>query len=559
MISGVPSYPVKNVRLSHFHTAASSIAVLGTLAVGTSNATMAREQSQQQPVKIGVAYDAQGGLKRQPAAIHHVGPLRLANARSATPHGDVSRSKQVADASNLLGNMRASLGLIAADYADASRKRPAHKSSALVVATTRQAALEVENLERAIQSKDAKGVSRATRDLSKSMGKLQTTYALIPEKSPRADAGMRTASANWSAYRTRYALAKPSMHAPNAAEMRKLQSRVSQLTQRVADLERESQSNAALHREVVRLRTELDRYNRRTDSYETYQSLLLTLAVVDGIFDAFHVTTRVYYPAYYAYFEPYYADRGFWEGYWADYYDGYYVSAGWEWYDESFAVPAVFVIEPAPEVVVYQNITYQEIYQTTEQTVHVYEALPDEDLTAADVAAPSDSTYSEPVDVREIGEEPSEQQHQPSEPTGVDTPAPVGPDERAPDSDSALELHEGGPSPGGDLSTDNEASDQRGSGTGDDEGAIYAPEPDDNPKSSSDIEPSTNDNGAHQPNPETYESDRASGDKPSQEMRSEQASENAGENSNGENAGEPASLVELRDGQEASVGVEPAR
>jgi len=422
----------------------------------------------------------------------------VASARSATLHADVSGSKQVADASNLLGNMRASLGLIAADYAEASKKRPAHKSSALVVATTRQAALGVENLDRAIQSKDAKGVSRATMDLSKSMGKLQTTYALIPEKSPRADVGMRTASANWSAYRTRYALAKPSKEAHNAAEMRHLKSRVKQLTRRVSELERATESNAALHREVVRLRADINRYNRREETYETYQSLLLTLAVVDGMFDAFHVTTRIYYPTFYSYFEPYYADRGFWEGYWSDYYDGYYAGAGWGWYDEGFVVPDTLVIVPAPEVVVYQNITYQEIYQTTEETTHVYEALPDEDLTAAEVAAPSEDTYSDVMAVRDTDEGPAEQQD--PEPL-ADPSVHPGADERAPDFDAALELHEGGRSPGDEPTADNEASEQLGHETGEDDGSVSAPQSDDGRKSSSSAEPSADGSDSDQPDP----------------------------------------------------------
>ena len=555
---------MKNVKPNTFHIAASSLAALGGLAVGTYNATIARDQSQQQPVQISVAVDVQDGTKHQAAAAQDAGLVRVASDRSKTPHTDISRSKQVADASNLLGNMRASLGLIAADYAEASKKRPAHKSSALIVGTTRQAALDVQSLEQAIQSKDAKRVARATKDLSKSMGKLQTTYALIPEKSARADAGMRTASANWSAYRTRYALAKPSIQAPNTAEIRKLKSRVKQLGDRVANLERATENNAALHREVVRLRADINRYNRWDDTYETYQSLLLMLAVVDGMFDAFHVTTRIYYPAYYEYFEPYYTDRGFWEDDWVDYYDGYYASAGWGWYGESFIVPETLVIEPAPEVAVYQNITYQEIYQTTEQAAHVYEVLPAEDLTAVEVAAPPEGTYSEPEVVREIGEGRSEQQDRLSEPTGGASPEQAGVDESAPDSDSEVELREGRTSPGDDATTDNETSDQLGSGTDEGEGAVSVPEADDIPKSSSGVEPSTDDNGADQPDPETDELAPPPRDKPSEGLEEERdmppgkASADTAEQSAGENGGEPASDVELRDGQESSVGIEPA-
>lgn len=561
-LPGFPSCPVKNVKLNTFHIVASSIAALGGLAVGTYNATIARDQSQQKPVQISVAVDAQRGAKNQAVAVQDAGLVRLASDRPETLPADASRSKQVAGAPNLLGNMRASLGLIAADYAEASKKSPAHKSSALIVGTTRQTALDVENLEQAIQSKDAMRVSRATKDLSKSMGKLQTTYALIPEKSARADAGMRTASANWSAYCTRYALANPSMQAPNTAEIRKLKSRVKQLTQRVVDLERETQNNAALHREVVRLRADISRYNRRDDSYKTYQSLLLTLAVVDGMFDAFHVTTRIYYPAYYGYFEPYYADRGFWEGYWAGYYDGYYANAGWGWYGESFIVPETLVIEPAPEVVVYQNITYQEIYQTTEQTVHVYEALPAEDLTAVEFAAPSEGIYSEPVAARETGEGPSEQQGRQSEPTGADPAEDADTDEGAPDSDPALELREGRTSPGDASTVDDDSSERPGSGT--DEAPASAPESDDFLRWSPGVEPSAYDNDSGQPDPETDEGGRAPRDKGSeglevqQDMLSGQARADTAEQSAGEAAGEPTSDAEPRDGQEFSVGVEPA-
>jgi hypothetical protein len=397
------------MKLNTFHVASTSVAAIGGLALGTYNATVAQvDRPHHQPVQISLAVDPQIARQQRTTAQETV-LVKVADNQAKRPRdgaGEKDAKRQVADAPKLLGNMRASLGLISAEYAATSEKTPAHKSSGLVVAATRQAALDIEGLEKSIQSKDPKRVSEATKVLSKSIGKLQTTYAIIPEKTPRVDTGMRTLSSNWSAYCSRYALAAPGKASRNATEIKKLKARVNELSERVADLESKTASNAALHREVVRLRADLNDYRRREDSYEAYQSLLLTLAVVDGMFDAFYVTTRVYYPTYYVYFEPYYASRGFWEVHWTGYYDAYYADAGWGWYHESFVVPETLVIAPAPEVVVYQNVTYQEINVTTQQTVNVYEALPPEDLTAVEVAAPPKEAYSAPVAIQAASEAP---------------------------------------------------------------------------------------------------------------------------------------------------------
>src|SRR4051794_23729530 len=103
-----------------------------------------------------------------------------------------------------------------------------------------------------------------------------------------------------------------------------------------------------------------------------------------GSFDAFLLVTHDSYPQYYSYFEPYRSETRFWEGNWTGYYDGYYARDD-IWYTETFTVPDQFILVPTDEMHLYQDISYQQIIQTSTERSITLSRLPVEDLFEVDV------------------------------------------------------------------------------------------------------------------------------------------------------------------------------
>jgi hypothetical protein len=74
----------------------------------------------------------------------------------------------------------------------------------LVVKFAGEAARFIEQLEAALNSGQPGKISAATANASRSVAKLKSAYALVPERSERLLAGMRGVVANWSVYAARY-------------------------------------------------------------------------------------------------------------------------------------------------------------------------------------------------------------------------------------------------------------------------------------------------------------------------------------------------------------------
>ncbi|RKD35805.1 hypothetical protein BJ928_1301 [Rhizobium sp. WW_1] len=309
-------------------------------------------------------------------------------ASSAAAASETRRNAQ-----GLLSDMRVSFGLIARSYKENAGVR--HRSATVVLEAVTRAAKATQQLDAALAAHKSKAIAEATGNLSRAIGELQTRYALTLAQNDQAARGMRYLNAAWKTYSSRYILSKP----PNAtrtvskAEVRALRKKVAALEGRVASLEGEVATNASLRREVVRLRQDLAYYDTRADDYWTYQSMLLTLTVVSGSFDALAYTTRTYYPTYYVYFEPVGPDFHVWHSYWDGYYDGYYDGRSSVWYDEQTIVDSPLV--EITQIEVNQEITYQAIYNVTDETRIEYEALPQETLTEVDIpVAPEDTVFS---------------------------------------------------------------------------------------------------------------------------------------------------------------------
>ncbi|AYG68363.1 hypothetical protein CCGE531_19625 (plasmid) [Rhizobium sp. CCGE531] len=320
------------------------------------------------------------------AAIVCAGQIAFASSAAAFP-----QAKR--NAQGLLSDMRVSFGMIARSYKENSNAR--HRSAASFLEAVTRAARATQRLENALTTHNSKATAAATGSVSRAIGELQTRYSLTLAQNTQAAQGMRYLNAAWKTYSSRYILPEPANETKTVsrAGIRSLREKIAALEKRVASIEDQVADNAALRREVVRLRRDLAYYDSRPDDYRTYQSMLLTFTVVSGSFDALAYTTRVYYPAYYVYFEPVNPDFYVWRSYWDGYYEGYYEGRKSVWYDEPLVVDGPLV--EITQIEVNQEINYQTIYNITDETRIEYEDLPQEILAEVDIpVVPEDVTFT---------------------------------------------------------------------------------------------------------------------------------------------------------------------
>lgn len=317
-----------------------------------------------------------------------VATVCAAEVAFASPAAAALQTKR--NAQGLLYDMRVSLDMIARSYKDASGAR--HRSTASVLEAVSLVARAAEQLEGALVTPNSKAIADATGSLSKAMGELQTRYALTASQNKQSAQGMRYLNAAWKSYAARYILSKPANETRTVSKgkFQALRERVRLLERRVASLEDQIASNANLQREVARLRQHLAYYDDRPNDYQTHQSMLLTLAIVSGSFDAFSDTTRAYYPNYHVHFQSINMEFEAWQSYWDGYYDGYYGDRNAIWYAEPAIVDGPLL--EIDKLEIKQDISYQTIYNITSETRIEYEALPQEALADRQIPAPADDT-----------------------------------------------------------------------------------------------------------------------------------------------------------------------
>ncbi len=213
---------------------------------------------------------------------------------------------------------------------------------------------------------------------------------------------MKTLSNNWNAYAARYMVQTDRKVAQSAAETKKLKKRVLKLGTRVDELEKRTRNNEALNREVIRVRERLDYEGYDYEDEEDYAGLLITLAFIDGAFEALSVSSQHYYPEYYddLRYDP--EEYNLADAYWDGYYDGYYDGRDDAWYEEDYAVPQVVVLQPDPVIIQYQEINYTQIINVTNEAAVAYEALPAEELTKAKIEPVANGVVSDPQAIKAI-------------------------------------------------------------------------------------------------------------------------------------------------------------
>ena len=382
------------LKIDKFQMAASSIAALGGLALAAYQVVGPAKIADQapQPVQVTVSLDQNG----KPVAA-----AAKANDSTVKPV-----AAQVTDANALISNMRSSIAAIASGYADEAKAPGAHRSGGLVIESSQETANALKSLDLAIKGKDSPKVAASSREVTRSIGKLQTNYALSASKPAVAASGMKALNSNWNAYAAHYMVQNSAQTARNAQDVKKLRKEVSVLKTRVAALEKRSRGNEALNREVKRVQTRLDYERDWQDDEPHYANLLITLALVDGVFEAFSTSTQYYYPEYYDDFRYEQDEYDLSDAYWSGYYDGYYQGQDDGWYEQAYAVPDYVLLQPDPVIIQYQQVNYTQIINITNEAAVTYDALPQENLTKAKIEPAAAEAMSQPAVIEKLAAAP---------------------------------------------------------------------------------------------------------------------------------------------------------
>ncbi len=289
------------------------------------------------------------------------------------------------DAPALLNDMRASLGEIAFSFSEAKGETRSRSGVAVLAALT-EATRSVQSLEAAIASRESSRISRTTKALSRAVGNLQTRYSLSSAKCYAATRALQRFNAAWAEYSRRFVLARHKEPAANvaASDVEALKKRVADLSYRMQQLEDDVADNAALRTEVIRMRREIAIAQLAPASTYGYQRLSFTLTVLSGSFAALSLTAREYYPSYYVRITDFESNWSI-DSYWDGYYDGYYQGVADSYYSEPVIISAPIMTESRAEI--YQNVTYETIYNVTNETTNIYQTMPEEDLSNVAVSA----------------------------------------------------------------------------------------------------------------------------------------------------------------------------
>ena len=382
------------MKIDKFQMAATSIAALGGLALTAYQAIGPTKIADKapQPVQVTVSLDQNG--------------KPVATAAKANDSAVKPVAAQVTDANALIANMRSSIAAVVSGYAEEAKVPGAHRSGGLVIESSQETANALKSLDLAIKDKDSPKVAASSREVTRSIGKLQTTYALAATKPALATSGMKALNTNWNAYAAHYMVQNSRQTARNAKDVKKLRKEVSDLKTRVASLEKRSRGNQALNREVKRVQTRLDYERDWQDDEPHYANLLVTLALVDGVFEAFSTSTQYYYPEYYDDFRYQQDEYDLSDAYWTGYYDGYYRGQEDGWYEQAYAVPEDFAFQPDPVIIQYQQVNYTQIINITNEAAVTYDALPPENLSLAKIEPASPDAMSQPAVIEKLAAAP---------------------------------------------------------------------------------------------------------------------------------------------------------
>jgi hypothetical protein len=163
-----------------------------------------------------------------------------------------------------------------------------------------------------------------------------------------------------------------------------------------------AEHNKTFVRDVDYVYVQVERLRREPITIDTYQSTMLTLAIINGTITGYTIVSHVYYPEYYEALRVETEVAAFYRGYWSGYYDGYYGALADDYYEQRFDLP------PATVVNIDNSLTQQvDIY--VEQNITVL---------ADDAGRSAEATESLPANAVDIANQPPEAIEDPAEAAG---------------------------------------------------------------------------------------------------------------------------------------------
>jgi hypothetical protein len=281
-------------------------------------------------------------FRRLPLAI-----LAAFSLLAAAPLGGIlpvaqalAASQQKVTAGQLIANTIKGLAAINAVEKKNAAARKLTKAEVRLLKAVAQSAGAIATLEKARKARKPKAMSKATKEATVAIARLQSVYSAGHFKEKQLGLAVKAISANWSSYLARFATVKPDKRKVTATEkeLAALKEKVAKLEKQMRALEARMAGNPGLARDYARLMAQLQRLLGRGITLDSYDLALLDLAVIYGWYDGYGWILMDYYPDYYGEYVSYRDDFIDADSYWAGYYDGYYASWPADYYEMEFTV-----------------------------------------------------------------------------------------------------------------------------------------------------------------------------------------------------------------------------
>ncbi|MBR0856966.1 hypothetical protein [Bradyrhizobium liaoningense] len=258
----------------------------------------------------------------------------------------LAASPRAGDAQTLLTDMHRALATIVVAYEQIPAVKKT-RADALMLESAKETATELGRLKTAMANRQPQQLSLAMRRVSEAVGRLQGTYRMAAVSDRAVAEGVRALFSGWAAFSARYALAKPAKTPTSpitSTQLKELRTRVASLEADMQRLRSNAQHNKTFVRDVDYVYLQIERLRRAPITIDTYQSTMLTLAMINGTIDGYAIVSHVYYPEYYESLRVESEAVAFYRGYWSGYYDGYYGALADNYYDQRFDLPTTTVV-----------------------------------------------------------------------------------------------------------------------------------------------------------------------------------------------------------------------
>jgi hypothetical protein len=316
----------------------------------------------------------------------------------------LAASPRAGDAQTLLTDMHRALATVVVAYEQVPAAKKT-RADALMLESAKETATELGRLKTAMADRQPQQLSLAVRRMSEAVGRLQGTYRMAAVGDRTVAEGVRALISGWATFSAHYALAKPAKTRTNTvtpAQLTELRDRVASLESDMQRLRSNAEHNKTFVRDVDYVYVQVERLRREPITIDTYQSTMLTLAIINGTIAGYTIVSHVYYPEYYEALRVETEVAAFYRGYWSGYYDGYYGALADDYYEQRFDLPTTTVVN-------IDNSLTQKVDVYVEQNITVL---------ADDAGRSAEATESLPANAMDIANQPHQGIEDPAEAAG---------------------------------------------------------------------------------------------------------------------------------------------